>query len=123
MAGLQAVVEQLRQERERIQQELGRLESALAALEGASSTSDGDTLAVRSPGGPGYKRSPEVRARMAASQRARWATPKGQTSGNSKSASGGATGQGQRKRTMSADARARIAAAQRARWARTRQSQ
>ena len=59
------------------------------------------------------KRSAAARAKMAASQKARWAKKRGAAPAAPKSVVKGA----KKKRTMSPEGRARIAAAQRARWA------
>jgi hypothetical protein len=62
--------------------------------------------------GPKRKRSPAVRARMAAAQRARWAKLKRKETA--------ANAAGKPRRKMSAAGRARIAAAAKARWAKVK---
>jgi hypothetical protein len=75
-----------------VREEISRLSQVLRLLEGGAKTS-------------GRKVSASGKARMAAAQRARWATVKGQA---------------KLKRKLSAAGRAAIAAAQKARWAKLR---
>ena len=97
MPNLDAVLTQLRQERD-------RLSAAIAAIEGV--TSDGS----RRPRG---RISTAGRRRIAAAQRARWAKLKGQK----------VVSIATPKRAMAASVRKKIAAAQRARWAAFRKKQ
>lgn len=101
MTNLDAVLNQLEQERSRLASQLQRLNGALEALNGTGKI------------GTHRKISAGGRAGIAAAQRARWAKVKGQ-----KVVSISAS-----KRTMSASARRRIAAAQKARWAKWRKQQ
>jgi len=99
MANLDAVLEQLRNEREKAKTELDQLDRAISVLEGGAGTSS--TITRRS--GP-RTMSADARRRIGEAQRRRWAKVKG-------------AGQ---KRTLSPAARRRIAAAQKARWAKLR---
>jgi len=98
MPNLEAILQQLHQERTRAQSELERLNQAISALEGAS---------IGRPTRGRKSLSPDARKRIAEAQRRRWAKVKGESA---------KTG----KRTLSPAARRRIAAAQRARWAKFR---
>ena len=99
MANLDAVLEQLRDERSHAQTQLDRLDRAISFLEGSGGT--GSAITRRS----GRRTmSADARKRIAEAQRRRWAKAKG---------SG-------RKRTLSPAARRRIVAAQKARWAKFR---
>ncbi len=102
MTDLVAVLEQLKQERE-------KLDRAISALSGVVGISSG----TPSSNGRRGKRtlSLSARRRIAAAQRARWAKVRGR---EQKVVSM------PKKRTLSAAARKRIAAAQRARWAKVR---
>src|SRR6266566_2556737 len=103
MKVLAAVLDSLREERERTAQQLEKLDVAIAALGGVVGNG------VR---GPRKKRtmSASARRRIAAAQRVRWPKVRG---------SNGAGGA----RRMSAAARRKIAAAQRARWAKWKAKQ
>ena len=100
MPNLEAVLQQLRQERALTHSELKRLNQAISVLKGSSTVRPG--RAVRTI-------SADARRRIAEAQRRRWAKVKGET------AKAG-------KRTLSAAAKRRIAAAQKARWAKFRAS-
>ena len=101
MAHLDAVVQQLREERTRVESELAKLNRAILVLENTG----GGSSHLRRSGRRGM--SPEARARIAEAQRRRWAKVKG---------AAGKTG----KRALSPAARRRIVAAQKARWAKFR---
>jgi len=108
-----------------IRKQIASLQNKLGALFGGAEprVSGSSTPSKPTPFG---KRSEEVRAKMAAAQKARWAKIRGE-SGNagSKQAASSATPTSSKKngrRTMSPEARERIAAAQRARWAKTKGS-
>lgn len=101
MANLEAVVQQLREERTRVESELAKLNRAILVLENTGSSSSHVGRSGR------MTRSPEARQRMAEAQRRRWAKVKGAAR---------KTG----KRVLSPAARRRIVAAQKARWARFR---
>ena len=90
MKHLNAVVQQLKRERERTQKQLQRIDEALAAL---GSSSNGMSRTMSAAG----------RRRISLAQKARWAKARGHAP--------------KPKRTISAAGRRRIAAAQRARWA------
>jgi len=95
-----AVIQQLKNERDRAAKTVARLDAALAALNGAGGRSGGSrTLSA------------DARERIAAAQRARWARVKGNTTSKSTTP---------KKRTLSSAARKKIAAAQRARWAKVK---
>ena len=98
------VIAQLRTERDKIAGQLHALENAIRALTGLNSTR-GRTRGRRSM-------SAAARAKIAASQRARWAKVKGQKGVSIAP-----------KRRISAAGLARIRAAQRARWAKVRAKQ
>jgi hypothetical protein len=100
MADLEAVLQQLREERARAQSELSRLDQAISVL-GAPSGSGAKPSRGR------RTMSADARKRIAEAQRRRWAKVKGQ-----KAKPG--------TRTLSPAARRRIAAAQKARWAKFR---
>ena len=90
MLKLSALINQLKQERNRLASHLENLNNALAALSMNGAPQRGTMSAAG-------------RARIAAAQRARWAKVKGPG-----------------RRTMSASARKQIALAQKARWAKWR---
>jgi len=98
------VIAQLRTERDKIAGQLHALENAIRALTGLNSIR-GRTRGRRSM-------SAAARAKIAASQRARWAKVKGQKGVSIAP-----------KRRISAAGLARIRAAQRARWAKVRAKQ
>jgi hypothetical protein len=98
-ANILAIVKQLSKERDRVQQRLSGLNAALEAFAGVYRGNNGIK--------PRRKMSAKGRARIAATQRARWARQKG-------------IAEVPTKRTMSASARRKIAAAQRARWAKVK---
>ena len=107
--GLQAELNQL----------LGKSDSAAPAAKAAS-------VAAVIDGRRGRKRSPEMRARMAVAQRARWAkkkkpaaAPVKVTVATTKAAAPAAR---KRKRNFSPEAIARISAAAKARWAKAKAS-
>jgi hypothetical protein len=108
MANLAGVVQQLRKERDQAARVVERLDAALAALNGGS---------YLKRTGPQRHLSAAAREKIAAAQRARWATVRG------------SAGQKQnvvslpKKKTMSAAARKKIAAAQQARWAKVKAAQ
>jgi hypothetical protein len=102
MTSLDAVLQQLREERTQAQSQLQRLDQAISVLEGSGEGGSGRT---RRSGR--RTMSAEARRRIAEAQRRRWAKVKGT-----------ATKPG--KRTLSPAARRRIVAAQKARWARFR---
>jgi len=93
MPKLSALINQLKQERNRLASQLENLNNALAALSMNGAAQRGSISAAG-------------RARIAAAQRARWAKVKGPG-----------------RRTMSASARKQIALAQKARWAKWRKQQ
>jgi len=95
------IVAQLRVERDKIAPQLNALDNALRALGGLNS--------ARAGGRGPRTMSAAARAKIAASQRARWAKVKGQKVVSIA-----------RKRRISAAGLARIRAAQRARWAKFR---
>jgi hypothetical protein len=97
MKHMNAVVQQLRVERERVHQQLLRIDQALAAL---GSTSNGASHTMSAAG----------RRKISLAQKARWAKQK---------AAGHAP---KPKRTISIAGRKRIAAAQRARWAKLKRA-
>ena len=99
MANLDAVLEQLRNERAQAQTQLDQLDRAISVLEGGGRSSSAIT---RRSGR--RTMSADARRRIAEAQRRRWARVKG--SGT--------------KRTLSPAARRRIAAAQKTRWAKFR---
>jgi len=99
MANLDAVLEQLRNEREKAKTELDQLDRAISVLEGGGRAS---SVVTRRSGRKTM--SADARRRIGEAQRRRWAKVKG-------------AGQ---KRTLSPAARRRIAAAQKARWAKLR---
>jgi|KBSMisStandDraft_5_1062788.scaffolds.fasta_scaffold1561469_1 hypothetical protein len=103
MASLDAVLQQLRQERTRTQSQLDGLDQAISAIE-----SLGVPASTHLKRGRGRRTlSPDVRRRIAEAQRKRWAKVK-------------RAGAKTPKRVLSPAARRRIAAAQRARWAKFR---
>src|SRR5947208_373427 len=74
MANIDAVLEQLRSERQRTAQELGRLDQAISALDYSGRRRAGRrTAAGRRGRRPRRRLSAAARARIAAAQRARWA--------------------------------------------------
>lgn len=99
MTNLNAVLNQLEQERSRLSAQVECLNNAISALNGTG-TKRGRTMSAAG------------RARIAAAQRARWAKAKGKVVSIAR-----------RKRTLSATAIGRIRAAQRARWAKWRKQQ
>ena len=92
---MNAVVQQLKKEREHTQQQLHRLDQALAAL---GSSSNGGSRTISAAG----------RRRISLAQKARWAKARGHAP--------------KPKRTMSVSARKKIAAAQRLRWAKVKRA-
>jgi hypothetical protein len=96
-----SIVAQLRMERGKIARQLSALDHAIQALSGLNSTP------ARSRAKRGM--SAAARAKISASQRARWARVKGQKASSAAP-----------KRRISAAGLARIRAAQRARWAKLR---
>lgn len=100
MFNLNAVLTQLRQERD-------RLKEAIAVLESVTSNGNAFTLTRRGI-------STEGRRRIAAAQRARWAKLRGEVVVPI------TKGKPRKKRTISPAARRRIIAAQKARWAKWR---
>jgi hypothetical protein len=104
MTDLEAVVQQLREERARVESELANLNRAILVLE---STGDGKSPLRRS----GHRTmSPQARKRIADAQRRRWARVRARASGE----------RSKRKKPLSPEARRRISAAQKARWAKFR---
>jgi len=99
MANLAAVLNELEEERSRLDQAI----AALSSLAGRQGSSAGTARSGRRP------LSVAARARIAAAQRARWASMRARKGKGTSSAGG--------KRVMSVAARRKIAAAQRARWA------
>ena len=95
------IIELLKAERDKVARQLSGLDNAIRALSGLNST--------RVSHGP-RKMSAAARARISASQKARWARARGQKVVPIKAA----------KRHISAAGLARIRAAQRARWAKIR---
>ena len=93
MASLDAVIQQLRQERSRTQSQLQSLDQAISALEGSGTSKPRSGRGTMSAAG---------RRRIAEAQRRRWAKVKAA---------------GRKRRTLSPAARARIVDAQKARWA------
>ncbi len=94
------IIAQLKIERDKAAQQVNALDTAIRALSGLNST--------RVSHGP-RKMSAAARARISASQKARWARTRGKVVSIAK-----------RKRHISAAGLARIRAATRARWARWR---
>jgi len=92
------IIAQLKAERDKAAQQVNALDTAIRALSGLNTTG-----AVRGP----RKMSAAARARISASQKARWARARGQRVVSIAP-----------KRRISAAGLARIRAAQRARWAR-----
>src|SRR5438876_12126025 len=97
------IIAQLKAERDKAAQQVNALDTAIGALSGVSST--------RVSHGP-RKMSAAARARISASQKARWARARGQKVVSIAP-----------KRHISAAGLARIRAAQRARWAKIRKQQ
>jgi hypothetical protein len=97
------IIAQLKAERDKAAQQVNALDTAIRALSGLSST--------RVSHGPG-KMSAAARARISASQKARWARARGQKVVSIAP-----------KRKISAAGLARIRAAQRARWAKAKGQQ
>jgi len=95
------IVAQLRMERDKVARQLGALDNAIRALAGSNSTRS----RARGP----RTMSAAARAKISASQRARWAKVKGRKVVSTAP-----------KRRISAAGLARIRAAQRARWAKFR---
>ena len=104
MANIDAVVQQLREERARVESELANLNRAILVLENS-----GDGKSHVRHFGP-RTMSPEARKRIADAQRRRWARARAGASGK----------RSKGKRTLSPEARRRIVAAQKARWAKFR---
>jgi len=94
------IIAQLNAERDKAAQQVNALDTAIRALSGMNST--------RVSHGP-HKMSTAARARISASQKARWARARGQVVSIAP------------KRHISAAGLARIRAAARARWARVKQ--
>jgi hypothetical protein len=105
MANLAAVLKELQQERNRLDQAI----TVLSNLAGGQASGGGITGSGRRP------LSAAARARIAAAQRARWASIKAKKGKTGSARTGG--------RVMSAAARRKIAAAQRARWAQRKAQQ
>ncbi len=97
------ILEMLKTERDKAAQQVNALDTAIRALSGLNST--------RVSHGP-RKMSAAARARISASQKARWARTRGQK----------VVSIAPKRRPISAAGLARIRAAQRARWARVRRS-
>src|SRR6266568_8608559 len=97
------IIELLKAERDKAAQQVNALDTAIKALSGLNST--------RVSHGP-RKMSAAARARISASQKARWARARGQK----------VVSIAPKRRPISAAGLARIRAAQRARWARVRRS-
>ena len=95
------ILELLRAERDKVAQQVNALDTAIRALSGSSNT--------RVSHGP-RKMSAAARARISASQKARWARTRGQK----------VVSVAPKRRRISAAGLARIRAAQRARWAKIR---
>src|SRR5207244_8898519 len=100
---LMEIIELLKAERDKDARQLSGLDNAIRALSGLNST--------RVSHGP-RKMSAAARARISASQKARWARTAGQK----------VVSIAPKRRPISAAGLARIRAAQRARWARVRRS-
>ncbi len=96
MTNLDAVINQLREERGEAQLQVRKLEDAISTLEGLVGAAQDSMRRTRTV-------SAAARRRMAQAQKARWAKWRAKTS--------------PAKRTLSIAGRRRIAAAQRARWA------
>jgi hypothetical protein len=93
-----------------IRKQIAALQAKLGGLFGGS---DGDVPKVkRGPKAGKRSMSPEARERIAAAQRARWATKKGATSAVAEAPSSG-----KKKRNLTPAGRAKLAAAMKARWA------
>ena len=95
------IIAQLKAERDKAAQQVNALDTAIKALSGMNSTHVSH--------GP-HKMSAAARARISASQKARWARTRGQK----------VVSIGPKRRRISAAGLARIRAATRARWARWR---
>jgi hypothetical protein len=112
-----------------LQVELNQLlgKSALAApVAKAAPASKAASVVAVPDGRRGRKRSPEMRARMAAAQRARWAKKRKPAAAPVKmaapTAKAAAPAARKRKRNFSPEAIARISAAAKARWAKAKAS-
>lgn len=103
MANLSGVVRLLKKEQDRLTKELRGITAALAAFGKAYSNGTGTRTL-----------SPAARAKIAAAQRARWATFRAKAGKTAKVVPT------RGKRTLSAAARRKIAVAQKARWAKVR---
>jgi|SRR5208337_677983 len=109
---MQSVISELQKERKRLEDQLHRVSAALNAfgnvyMHGSQPKAAGATRKSRTISAAGRKR-------IAAAQRARWATIKGQKVVSISARQG---------RKMSPAARRRIVAAQKARWAKWRKAQ
>ena len=106
-----------------IKERIDGLQAELNQLLGKSApvapTAKAASVAAVIDGRRGRKRSPEMRARMAAAQRARWANNKKPAAAPVKVAAPAAR---KRKRSFSPEAIARISAAAKARWAKAKAS-
>ena len=98
------LLELLRAERDKVAQQVNALDTAIRALGGLNST--GATRGLHGP----RTMSAAARARISASQKARWARTRGQK----------VVSVAPKRRRISAAGLARIRAAQRARWAKIR---
>jgi hypothetical protein len=115
MANLDAIVQQLKREREQAAKTVQKLDAALSALSSSSSAVSQKR---------GSRLSPAARARIAAAQRARWAkvrANKGQK--RSPAQKQNVVPISKKRPTLSPAARKKIAAAQRARWAKIKAAQ
>ena len=107
-----------------LRKQIASLQEKLSGMFGSSESKAAGTTTAAPRGRRGGKRtvSPEARARMAASQKARWAKrnqAKGASGGSSasSSSSGRAAQAPKRKGGITPEGRAKLAAAMKARWA------
>ena len=104
MLNIDAVIQQLRAERDRAQTQLHRLDRAITALVGVGKPTIAETERR------GRTLSPAARRRIAEAQTRRWAKTRAKTKAKAV----------RKRRSLSPAARARIAAAAKARWAKYR---
>jgi hypothetical protein len=73
MRSLSQIVNELEEQRSRVERELDRLNTAIGALRGVNTLNGSKPIAAASPK-PRRTMSPAARKKIAAAQRARWAT-------------------------------------------------
>jgi hypothetical protein len=116
MSNLENALQELREKRSKAQIEIEKLDQIISGIESLNGTG-----ALHKPSQPIRIISAQSRRKMAAAQKARWASVRKQS--QPAAAVAKTTSSAPPKRTMSASARRKIAVAVRARWAKIRAQQ